>query len=35
MRVLAFARLVPAAELAKAGGEPFDDMRLLPGLLAE
>jgi HAD superfamily hydrolase (TIGR01509 family) len=35
MRVLAFARLVPAAELATAGGEVFDDMRLLPGLLAE
>jgi HAD superfamily hydrolase (TIGR01509 family) len=35
MRVLGFARLVSAADLAAAGGEPFDDMRLLPGLLAE
>lgn len=34
MRVLAFARLVPAAELAAAGGEVFDDMRDLPRLLA-
>lgn len=34
MRVLAFARLVPAAELAEAGGEVFDDMRDLPRLLA-
>ena len=34
MRVLAFARLVPAADLAGAGGEIFDDMRDLPGLLA-
>jgi HAD superfamily hydrolase (TIGR01509 family) len=34
MRVLAFARLVPAEDLAAAGGEVFDDMRDLPGLLA-
>jgi HAD superfamily hydrolase (TIGR01509 family) len=34
MRVLAFARLVPAADLAAAGGEVFDDMRALPDLLA-
>lgn len=34
MRVLAFARLVPAAELVAAGGEVFDDMRDLPRLLA-
>jgi HAD superfamily hydrolase (TIGR01509 family) len=34
MRVLAFARLVPAADLAAAGGEVFDDMRALPELLA-
>jgi HAD superfamily hydrolase (TIGR01509 family) len=34
MRVLGFARLVPAADLEAAGGEVFDDMRLLPGLLA-
>ena len=33
MRVLAFARLVPAADLAAAGGEVFDDMRALSGLL--
>lgn len=33
MRVLAFARLTPAAALAEAGGEVFDDMRLLPELL--
>jgi HAD superfamily hydrolase (TIGR01509 family) len=33
MRVLAFARLVAAGDLAAAGGEVFDDMRLLPGLL--
>jgi len=33
MRVLAFARLTPAAALADAGGEVFDDMRQLPGLL--
>lgn len=33
MRVLAFARLTPSAALADAGGEVFDDMRLLPGLL--
>ncbi len=34
MRVLAFARLVSADALAAAGGEVFDDMRDLPGLLA-
>jgi HAD superfamily hydrolase (TIGR01509 family) len=34
MRVLAFARLTPAAALAEAGGEVFDDMRALPGLVA-
>ena len=34
MRVLAFARLVPAADLAAAGGEVFDDMADLPALLA-
>jgi HAD superfamily hydrolase (TIGR01509 family) len=33
MRVLAFARHTPAAALAEAGGEVFDDMRALPGLL--
>lgn len=33
MRVLAFARLVAADDLTAAGGEPFDDMRLLPALL--
>jgi HAD superfamily hydrolase (TIGR01509 family) len=33
MRVLAFARHTPAADLEAAGGEPFDDMALLPGLL--
>lgn len=33
MRVLAFARLVSAEDLAAAGGEVFDDMRALPGLL--
>jgi HAD superfamily hydrolase (TIGR01509 family) len=33
MRVLALARLTPAAALADAGGEVFDDMRLLPRLL--
>lgn len=33
MRVLAFARLVDAEELATAGGEVFDDMRQLPELL--
>ena len=33
MRVLAFARLVSAEDLAEAGGEVFDDMRALPGLL--
>ena len=35
MRVLAFARLVMADDLAAAGGEVFDDMRALPGLLAD
>ncbi|HEX2070472.1 MAG TPA: HAD family hydrolase [Thermoleophilaceae bacterium] len=34
MRVLAFARLVSADDLAAAGGDVFDDMRALPGLLA-
>ena len=34
MRVLAFARLTPAGALAEAGGEVFDDMRALPGLVA-
>jgi len=34
MRVLAFARLVAADDLAAAGGEVFDDMRALPELLA-
>jgi HAD superfamily hydrolase (TIGR01509 family) len=34
MRVLAFARLVAADDLAAAGGEVFDDMRALPALLA-
>lgn len=34
MRVLAFARLVPADDLAAAGGEVFDDMLALPRLLA-
>jgi HAD superfamily hydrolase (TIGR01509 family) len=34
MRVLAFARLTPAGALADAGGEVFDDMRALPGLIA-
>lgn len=33
MRVLAFARLVAADDLAAAGGDVFDDMRALPGLL--
>jgi HAD superfamily hydrolase (TIGR01509 family) len=33
MRVLAFARLVAADELAAAGGEVFADMRDLPDLL--
>jgi HAD superfamily hydrolase (TIGR01509 family) len=33
MRVLAFARLVSADDLAAAGGEVFDDMRALPGLV--
>jgi HAD superfamily hydrolase (TIGR01509 family) len=35
MRVLAFARLVAADDLAAAGGEVFDDMRALPGLLVD
>jgi beta-phosphoglucomutase-like phosphatase (HAD superfamily) len=35
MRVLAFERFVAADELAAAGGEVFDDMRLLPSLLAQ
>jgi HAD superfamily hydrolase (TIGR01509 family) len=35
MRVLAFARLVAADELAAAGGEVFDDMRALPDLLGQ
>ena len=34
MRALAFARDSDAAELAAAGGEPFDDMAELPELLA-
>lgn len=33
MRVLAFARFVAADELTAAGGEVFDDMSDLPGLL--
>jgi len=33
MRALAFARHTAAAELAAAGGEPFDDMADLPALL--
>jgi HAD superfamily hydrolase (TIGR01509 family) len=33
MRALAFARHTDAAVLAAAGGEPFDDMAELPGLL--
>jgi HAD superfamily hydrolase (TIGR01509 family) len=33
MRVLAFARFVEAEQLAAAGGETFDDMRLLPSLV--
>ncbi len=33
MRVLAFARLVSADDLAAAGGDVFDDMRVLPDLL--
>lgn len=33
MRALAFARHGDPAELAAAGGEPFDDMAALPGLL--
>ena len=35
MRALAFARHGGAAELAAAGGEPFDDMSELPALLEE
>lgn len=35
MRVLAFARLIPAADLSAAGGEVFDDMAHLPHLLAK
>jgi HAD superfamily hydrolase (TIGR01509 family) len=34
MRVLGFARLVAAEQLADAGAETFDDMRELPRLLA-
>lgn len=34
MRALGFARQTDAGELAAAGGEPFVDMRELPGLLA-
>ncbi len=34
MRALAFARHTAAGELAAAGGEPFEDMAELPGLLA-
>jgi HAD superfamily hydrolase (TIGR01509 family) len=34
MRALAFARHSDPAELAAAGGEPFDDMAELPALLA-
>ncbi len=34
MRVLAFASLVSADDLAAAGGEVFDDMRALPALLS-
>ena len=34
MRALAFTRHSDAAELAAAGGEPFDDMADLPALLA-
>ena len=34
MRALAFTRHSDAAELAGAGGEPFDDMAELPALLA-
>jgi HAD superfamily hydrolase (TIGR01509 family) len=33
MRALAFARHTDASVLAAAGGEPFDDMAALPGLL--
>jgi len=35
MRVLAFARLVSADDLAASGGEVFDDMRDLPSLLSD
>jgi HAD superfamily hydrolase (TIGR01509 family) len=34
MRVLAFARFVTAEDLARAGGEVFDDMRRLPELIS-
>ena len=34
MRALAFTRHTKADELAAAGGEPFEDMAELPGLLA-
>ncbi len=34
MRALAYARETDADELERAGGEPFDDMADLPGLLA-
>lgn len=34
MRVLAFARFVAAGRLAEAGGEVFDDMRMLPELVS-
>ena len=34
MRALAFARDTDAAQLEAAGGEPFDDMAELPGLLS-
>jgi len=34
MRALAFARDTDAGELEAAGGEPFEDMAELPGLLA-
>jgi HAD superfamily hydrolase (TIGR01509 family) len=35
MRVLGYAARTDAAELSRAGAEPFTDMRLLPDLLAE
>jgi len=34
MRALAYARHTDAEQLAAAGGEPFDDMAELPGMLA-